>query len=137
MATSNCLPPAATSRVVTWRRVPSSRIVYLTLMPVFAVNSEGVSFAMSFICGLATMARLIGPPFVPDAGVPPPPDDLLSLLEPPHPVAIAPTTASTATADQRPIVRLISLSSSSIGGQRTSLRNAGLITWVYVGCQGL
>ena len=27
IATSNCWPPAATSRVVTWRRVPSSSTV--------------------------------------------------------------------------------------------------------------
>ena len=34
-------------------------------MPVFSVNSFGVSFAMSFICGLSTMATLIEPPFPP------------------------------------------------------------------------
>src|SRR5882757_4907245 len=86
-------------------------------MPVLEVNSEGVSFAMSFICGLSTMATLIEPPFVPDAGVPPLLDDLVLLLEPPHPVATSPTTASTSAADLKPKVRLISLSSSSEGGQ--------------------
>src|SRR6266516_3976217 len=124
MATSNCRPPAATSRVVTWRSVPSSRIVYLTLIPVFLVNSEGVSFAMSFICGLSTMATLIEPPFVPDAGVPPPVDADL-LLEPPQPVATTPTTASTAAAHRGPIVPLISVSSCFVGGQRDPSGNAG------------
>jgi len=37
----------------------SSRIVYLTLIPVFAVKSEGVRLAMSCICPLATIATLI------------------------------------------------------------------------------
>ncbi len=59
MTASNDLPPAPTSRVVTSRSLPSSRIVYLTLIPVFAVKSEGVNDAMSCICGLATIATLI------------------------------------------------------------------------------
>src|SRR6266550_1561067 len=59
ITTSNDLPPAPTSRVVTWRSLPSSRIVYLTLIPVFAVKSDGVNDAMSCICGLATIAMLI------------------------------------------------------------------------------
>ena len=59
MTTSNALPPAPTSRVVTSRNLPSSRIVYFTLMPVFDVKSEGVSDAMSVICGFATIATLI------------------------------------------------------------------------------
>jgi uncharacterized membrane protein YfcA len=33
--------------------------VYFTLIPVFAVKSDGVKLAMSCICGLATMATLI------------------------------------------------------------------------------
>src|SRR5712691_1713039 len=59
MTTSNALPPEPTSRVVTSRSLPSSRIVYFTLMPVFAVKSEGVSDAMSCICGFTTIATLI------------------------------------------------------------------------------
>ena len=51
MTTSNDLPPEPTSRVVISRSLPSSRIVYLTLIPLFAVNSDGVSEAMSVICG--------------------------------------------------------------------------------------
>src|SRR4029077_11924558 len=52
------------------RSLPSSRIVYLTLIPVCFVNSDGVSDAMSCICGLATMATLIVFPAVwPDAVV--------------------------------------------------------------------
>src|SRR5436190_610500 len=79
-------------------------------MPVFAVNSEGVSLAMSFICGLSTMATLIEPPFVPDAGVPLAlePEELLLLDEPPQPVARTLTT-STRAAAARTIVLLISL----------------------------
>src|SRR4051794_15072935 len=92
-------------------------------MPVFAVKSEGVSFAMSFICELSTMATLIEPPFVPDAGVPPPLELLLDLLEPPQPTATVPTTASTASADPRPIVRLIS---SPLGDRRA---DRSLRTW--------
>src|SRR6266540_319956 len=59
-------------------------------MPVLAVNSEGVSFAMSFICGLSTIATLIAclPP--PEAGDPP-------LFEPPpQPATTTPTTANSA-----------------------------------------
>src|SRR3954451_10732655 len=56
---SNALPPEPTSRVVTWRSLPSSRIVYFTLIPVFAVKSDGVNDAMSCICGFATIATLI------------------------------------------------------------------------------
>ena len=59
MTTSNALPPEPTSRVVTSRSLPSSRIVYFTLIPVFAVKSEGVNDAMSCICGFATIATLI------------------------------------------------------------------------------
>src|SRR3954453_11717015 len=80
-------------------------------MPDFAVNSEGVSFAMSFICGLSTIATLIEPPLVPDAGVPPL-DALLLVLElsePPQPATTTPVTTRAAAADLRPIVRLICL----------------------------
>src|SRR5438067_4533724 len=59
MTASNDLPPEPTSRVVTSRSLPSSRIVYFTLIPVFAVKSEGVRDAMSCICGFATIATLI------------------------------------------------------------------------------
>src|SRR3954451_13059630 len=59
MTTSKALPPEPTSRVVIARSLPSSRIVYFTLIPVCFVNSDGVSDAMSCICGLATMATLI------------------------------------------------------------------------------
>src|SRR4051812_28755273 len=111
IATSNCLPPAATSRVVTSRRVPSSSTVYFTLMPVFAVNSDGVSAAMSFICGLSTMATLMVPPFepAPAAGVPLE-LELLDPPPPPQPAAIN-AAAATATDDQRRRVPLIGLSS--------------------------
>src|SRR3981081_1954340 len=69
MTASNALPPEPTSRVVTWRSLPSSRIVYFTLIPVFAVNSEGVSDAMSVICGFATIATLIVLALVPPIAV--------------------------------------------------------------------
>src|SRR2546421_7455963 len=98
-------------------------------MPIFAVNSEGVSFAMSFICGLSTMATLIAPPFVPDAGVPPPVDPDLLLEPPPQPVATTPMTASTAAADRSPIVPLISLSSCFVGGQRDPPTMEDLYRW--------
>src|SRR4029077_9125947 len=77
-------------------------------MPVLAVNSLGVNAAMSFICGLSTIATLIEP--VPEAGVPLAPE--LELLEPPppQPAAITPTTAN-AVADQRRTVPLMVLSS--------------------------
>ena len=58
ITTSNCSPPAPTSRVTTSRRVPSSSTVYSTSMPVSAVNRSGVSAAMSSICGLPTIATL-------------------------------------------------------------------------------
>ena len=45
-------------------------------MPVLLVNSFGVSAAMSFICGLSTIATLIDPP--PEAF------ELSELLDPPH-----------------------------------------------------
>src|SRR4051812_8635133 len=100
IATSNCLPPAATSRVVTSRRVPSSSTVYFTLIPVLAVKRDGVSDAMSFICGLSTMATLIVPP-LPEAGVPLAPElELLDPPPPPQPATITPAVA-TATADHR------------------------------------
>src|SRR4051812_36640747 len=56
-------------------------------MPVLAVKSDGVSFEMSFICGLSTIATLI----VFDLLDEPPP-----LSELPQPAAIAPIVASTA-----------------------------------------
>src|SRR5438552_9950152 len=104
-------------------------------MPVFDVNSEGVSFAMSFICGLSTMATLSEPPFDVDAAVPP---LVLLVLEPPppQPTATTLTMASTATADPRPIVRLISHSPCFARRAQDTRRNVGLIAWVYVGCQG-
>src|SRR5436189_5768557 len=79
-------------------------------MPVFAVNSLGVNAAMSFICGLSTMATLMEPPFPPAAGVPLAAEPELELLDPPppHPAAIAPTTAISAAADQRRTVPLMS-----------------------------
>src|SRR6266545_3930313 len=78
-------------------------------MPVLAVNSLGVNAAMSFICGLSTMATLIEPPFPPLAGVPLADEPELELFDPPpHPAAIAPTTASSAGADQRRTVPLMS-----------------------------
>src|SRR4051812_14701552 len=72
-------------------------------MPVFAVNSLGVSAAMSFICGLSTMATLMEPPLPPEAGVPDevPPEPELFEPPPPQPTATAPTTANRAAADQR------------------------------------
>ena len=44
---------------MTSRSFPSSRIVYFTLIPDFAVKSDGVRLAMSCICGFATIATLI------------------------------------------------------------------------------
>src|SRR5215218_6509521 len=102
IATSNCWPPAATSRVVTWRRVPSSSTVYLTLMPVSLVKSFGVRSAMSFICGLSTIATLISPP-LPDAGEPPE----LESSPPPHPTTTVARTASRVGAHHRRLVDLI------------------------------
>src|SRR5512133_3870531 len=81
-------------------------------MPVLAVNSLGVSAAMSFICGLSTMATLIEPPFplVPEAGDPldePPLELELSEPPPPQPDATAQTTANRAAANQRRRLPLI------------------------------
>jgi hypothetical protein len=59
MTTSNAFPPDPTSRVVIARSLPSSRIVYFTLIPDLDVKREGVSDAMSCICGFATIATLI------------------------------------------------------------------------------
>jgi hypothetical protein len=59
-----------------------------------SVKSDGVSFAMSFICGLSTIATLISPPFV--AGDPP--DDEL-FEPPPQPTTTAATTAHNAATD--------------------------------------
>src|SRR4051794_15481373 len=95
-------------------------------MPVFAVNSLGVSPAMSFICGLSTMATLIEPPFDDVAG------DPFELFElPPQPTATAPTTVSKAAADPRRRVPLISSSSAPAWKpRRRSLRVRGpLIRW--------
>src|SRR5204862_5020645 len=68
-----------------------------TLMPVWAVNSEGVSFAMSFICGLSTIATLIAPP--PFVAGDPPDDELLE--PPPQPTTTTATTAHNAATDPR------------------------------------
>src|SRR4029450_5960598 len=78
-------------------------------MPVLAVKSLGVNAAMSFICGLATMATLMEPPFPPVAGGTLAAEVELELFSPPpHPAAIALTTASSAAADQRRTVPLMS-----------------------------
>src|SRR6266536_1141779 len=107
-------------------------------MPVFAVNSLGVSAAMSFICGLSTMATLIEPPFpVPEAEDPLEPPDEFELSEPPppQPAAIPATTANTAATDQGRRVPLIcSLLLLQRGGGCPPQPNA-LIALVYVGCQ--
>src|SRR5512133_2544764 len=74
-------------------------------MPVLAVNSLGVNAAMSFICGLSTMATLIEPPFPPLAGVPldpeAPPELELSEPPPPQPTASTTTPANRAAAAQK------------------------------------
>src|SRR5919198_3067197 len=80
-------------------------------MPVLAVNRDGVSFAMSFICGLSTMATLIEPP-LPAAGLPlevPPEFELFEPPPPPQPIASAPTTASKAAAGKRRRLPLMGL----------------------------
>ena len=70
-------------------------------------SSEGVSFAMSFICGLSTIATLIDPPF--DAGDPPLDDELLE--PPPQPTPTAVTAAKVAATDPRRTMPLMDLSS--------------------------
>src|SRR3954468_5673580 len=103
-------------------------------MPVLEVNIEGVSFAMSFICGLATMATLIDPPFdpVPEAGEP---LDVFVWL-PPQPTAIAPTTANDAATDPRR--RVPFMLSPPAWTQRTEfLRVGATYMLVCVGCQAL
>src|SRR6476620_8423500 len=101
-------------------------------MPVLEVNSEGVSFAMSFICGLSTIATLIDPPLepVPEAG-----DPLVDeLSEPPQPATTIPT-AATAAIDPRRRARLMD-ALLLLSTQRTQvLRIGALITLVCVGCQ--
>src|SRR6188472_3484755 len=103
-------------------------------MPVLDVNSEGVSFAMSFICGLSTIATLIDPPLepVPEAGDP---LDVEELSEPPQPAITAPTTAITAPTDP---VRHVPLMDLLLLGRRGRSSSAvgRLITLVCVGCQG-
>src|SRR6266576_3485690 len=102
-------------------------------MPVFAVNSDGVSFAMSFICGLSTMATLIEPPFDPPPEAGDPPED--ELLEPPQPATTTPTTASTAATDPRRRVRLMDPPPPACTRGTEFHRTCGLITLVCVGCQ--
>src|SRR3954447_17727665 len=100
-------------------------------MPVLEVNSEGVSFAMSFICGLSTIATLIDPPLepVPEAG-----DPLVDeLSEPPQPATTIPT-AATAAIDPRLRARLMA-SPPAFDAETQVLRIGGLITLVCVGCQ--
>src|SRR5689334_13186199 len=98
-------------------------------MPVFAVKSLGVSAAMSFICGLSTMATLIDPPLPPLAGVPLEDPDELELFElppPPQPATTAPTTASTAAARHRGRKPLICASPPPASTRRSGfLRNRG------------
>src|SRR4051812_39112973 len=103
-------------------------------MPVLEVNSEGVSFAMSFICGLSTMATLIEPPLVPVAGEPLEDED--DLLELPQPTATAPTTAISAPIDPRRNVPLMDLLLLGRRGRNSSTVGA-LITLGCVGCQVL
>src|SRR6185436_10333005 len=101
-------------------------------MPVLAVNSEGVNAAMSFICGLSTIATLIEP--VPEAGVPLAPE--LELLEPPPPQPAAITQATaTAVADERRTVPLMVLSSCFNAEVGIPPQPIALIALVYVGCQ--
>src|SRR3954447_26326685 len=104
-------------------------------MPVLEVNSEGVSFAMSFICGLSTMATLMEPPLAaPVAGEPLEDED--DLLELPQPTATAPTTAISAPIDPRRNVPLMDLLLLGRRGRSSSAVGA-LITLVCVGCQAL
>src|SRR5215210_7021816 len=70
-------------------------------MPVSLVKRFGVRSAMSFICGLSTIATLMSPP-LPDAGEPPDPES----SPPPHPTATAARTASRVGAHK---VRLLPL----------------------------
>src|SRR4029453_17177065 len=89
----------------------------------FLVNSEGVSFAMSFIWGLSTMATLIEPPLDP-----PPP---LS-SSPPQPAT--PSPKNSAAIKVARTVRLISAPPGGCGRPKQS--GAGpLIALDYVGCQ--
>src|SRR5215218_7495999 len=133
IATSNCWPPAATSRVVTWRRVPSSSTVYLTLMPVSCVKSFGVRSAMSFICGLSTIATLISPP-LPDAGEPPDPES----SPPPHPTTTAARTASRVGAHRMrllPLIVLLLRLHAEVGSSAHT--RSQLIAVGSLGCQAL
>src|SRR4029453_8876835 len=93
-------------------------------MPDFLVNSEGVSFAMSFICGLSTMATLIEPPLDP-----PPP---LS-SSPPQPATPTPTNSAPIN-----VARTVRRISPPSGRERPkSLGANSLIALGYVGCQAL
>src|SRR6266540_7385467 len=94
-------------------------------MPDFLVNSEGVSFAMSFIWGLSTMATLIEPR--PD---PPPP-----LSPPPQPANTSP--ANSAAMNVARTVPLMFPLFLEVAGDRSSSGAGLLIALVYVGCQGL
>jgi mannitol 2-dehydrogenase len=76
-------------------------------MPVFAVNKDGVKLAMSFICGLSTMATFrVPPPELP----PELPDELLDEL-PPHAVTTTAPIGTKESAAQSCNLRLIILSS--------------------------
>src|SRR3954471_4968886 len=91
-------------------------------MPLFLVNSEGVSFAMSFIWGLSTIATLIEPPD-------PPP------LSSSSPQPATPSPTNKAAINVAPTVRLMSPPSRGHGLPRSLGANL-LIALDYVGCQG-
>src|SRR6185436_5088403 len=92
-------------------------------MPLFLVNSEGVSFAMSFIWGLSTIATLIEPPD------PPPP------LSSSSPQPATPSPTNKAAINVAPTVRLMSPPSRGRELPRSLGANL-LIALDYVGCQG-
>src|SRR5215218_9706616 len=93
-------------------------------MPVLAVNSLGVNAAMSFICGLSTMATLIEP--VPEAGLPLDPELESFEPPPPQPTAITPVPANNAATDQRRRVPLMGpLLLLQRGGRESSATDSG------------
>src|SRR5215208_1562996 len=94
-------------------------------MPDFFVKSEGVSFAMSFICGLSTIATLIEPP-----------DPLPPLSSsPPQPATPSPTNSAAITINVARTVPLMSFL-LEVAGDRSHPDAIHLIALTYVGCQG-
>src|SRR3954447_10253570 len=87
---------------------------------------------MSFICGLSTMATLIDPPLLPE--LVDPDEELLS--DPPQPAATAATTASSAVADTRALIPLISTLLLALPTEGKRIPSANALTY-NVGLCGL